>query len=155
MVDVTETVIDNSVTATGSDLTSNQAGAAYQWLECPAMTPVSGETSQTYASVPDGNYAVEVTLDGCVDTSECQLVHVGLIDNSLNAVIYPNPTSEQVQVSFNGNFTYTLTSVSGEIILTGAAVDNAILNLKEQASGTYFLEVQSGDIKKTEKLIKQ
>lgn len=73
---VTVITIDNTVTQTGGTLTSNQAGADYQWLDCDnSMSAILGAVAVSYMpSTTTGNYAVEVTMGGCSDTSTCYLV---------------------------------------------------------------------------------
>jgi hypothetical protein len=67
--------INNAVTQVGSLLTADQSGATYQWLDCDNnYAVINGETNQSYTPAITGNYAVEVTLNGCVDTSTCFLV---------------------------------------------------------------------------------
>ena len=66
---------DNNVTQAGSLLTADQAGATYQWLDCDNNNQeINGEINQFYTPAVTGNYAIEVTLNGCVDTSACFLV---------------------------------------------------------------------------------
>ncbi|MDG1656944.1 MAG: hypothetical protein P8H56_00030, partial [Crocinitomicaceae bacterium] len=44
-----------------------------------------GEINQSYTATVTGNYAVEITIDGCVDTSACQLIDfTGIEDLSLD-----------------------------------------------------------------------
>lgn len=63
------------VTQLKTELTANQADAMYQWLDCDfKYDTINGETSQTLYTPFTGNYAVEVTFNGCVDTSECYFV---------------------------------------------------------------------------------
>jgi len=70
---VIETV-DTSVTVSPdtTSLAANASGATFQWLDCNnGFSPIAGETSQTFNSIGNGSYAVEVTQNGCVDTSAC------------------------------------------------------------------------------------
>lgn len=65
----------NSVTQNGPLLTADTVGSSYQWLDCDNnYVIINGETNQSYTPAITGNYAVEVTLNGCVDTSACFLV---------------------------------------------------------------------------------
>lgn len=68
--------IDNTVTVTGATIASNEAGAAYQWMDCDDnFAPIAGEINQSYtATAITGNYAVEITVQGCVATSACELI---------------------------------------------------------------------------------
>jgi hypothetical protein len=72
---VNVTQIDNSITQTGVMLEANQGGATYQWLDCDDNNAIlNGETNQSYTPAITGNYAVEMTINGCADTSDCFLV---------------------------------------------------------------------------------
>ena len=63
--------VDNTVTQTATDLTSNQATGSYQWINCDTNTPISGATNQSFTPSTNGNYAVEVTNGGCTEVSNC------------------------------------------------------------------------------------
>lgn len=66
--------IDLSVTQSGSDaLKVNQAGATYQWLDCDNNYATVANTTDSINANDgfNGNYAVEVTYNGCTDTSAC------------------------------------------------------------------------------------
>lgn len=67
--------IDNAVTVTGTTITANQSGADYQWLDCDnGLASISGETNQSFTASVTGNYAVEITIEGCVNLSGCELI---------------------------------------------------------------------------------
>lgn len=76
--------IDISVTQNGAMLTSNEAGASYQWLNCDqGYSMINGETLMSFTPPTNpvsGNYAVEITQGACVDTSACYLVDYTGID---------------------------------------------------------------------------
>jgi len=156
MVDVTVVVPDVSITATGSTLICNQAGASYQWLDCPGLTPIPGETGQSFTPIADGNYAVIVTLFGCIDTSTCQPVFAGLnpqADKTLR--VYPNPTTGILQIDMAGTFQYSLINLVGETVLNGRATDNKYLDLEKTAKGAYFLKVISDGTEQTIKIVRR
>lgn len=75
----------NSVTQVGTMLTADQAGATYQWLDCETnFSVIVNETNQSYTPLNTGEYAVQVDLNGCVDTSTCYLVDYTGIDELSN-----------------------------------------------------------------------
>src|SRR5690606_39110319 len=76
---------DNTVTNNSPTLTSNAIGATYQWIDCDnGNVPISGETNQSFTATGNGNYAVEVTQNGCTATSLCTMVNiVGVGNNQL------------------------------------------------------------------------
>ena len=105
-LDLTIDTIDNAIGLNGSVLTADQTGAAYQWFDCSGgnYVAINGATSQSYAVTLDGDYAVEVKLNSCTDTSTCvNVVLVGLAENDQqveNFKIYPNPTTGLIKVQF-------------------------------------------------------
>lgn len=63
------------VLQSGSLLTADQFANSYQWLNCDLnFDAILGETSQSFTPAITGNYAVEINLNGCIDTSACYLV---------------------------------------------------------------------------------
>ncbi|MFK7785744.1 MAG: hypothetical protein AB8B56_11545, partial [Crocinitomicaceae bacterium] len=73
--------IDNTVSVSGTTLQANQTVAGYQWLDCDAaFTPISGEINQSFTPAVTGNFAVEIDVQGCVDTSACELIDFTGID---------------------------------------------------------------------------
>ena len=78
--------IDLNVTNVAATLTSDQAGATYQWIDCDnGNAAISGETNQSYSPTVTGNYAVVVTVNGCSDTSACVLVDFTGIEELTNS----------------------------------------------------------------------
>lgn len=75
IVDLYTSGMLGGTTQNGPQLNANQTGVNYQWLDCDDNNSiVSGETNQSFTPAVTGNYAVEVTMNGCVDTSDCFLV---------------------------------------------------------------------------------
>lgn len=102
-VTVTVNSADTSVTVTSHTLTANANNASFQWMDCSTGFTVNGQTFQTFAPMVDGNYAVIVTQNGCVDTSSCRLMTgIGIEENnfSIKISVYPNPN--------NGEFNLTI-----------------------------------------------
>lgn len=119
--------INTAISSNGNTLTSASTTASYQWLDCNNnYALINGETNSSITP-PAGNYAVQLTENGCVDTSECVLVSVtDLYENPLNqARVYPNPSSGMVNihVPFEGRFVL--------YDLSGKRVSEIELNLGE------------------------
>lgn len=141
--------IDVSVTVAGSDLTANASGLAYQWVNCPGMTAISGATSVTYTATVDGDYAVIVTDGPCSDTSICNTISgAGFSDNpGLGLEIYPNPTNGLVMVKVNnlsGLATVQLLDIAGKEVMIKSLSTTATqieLDLSEFENGTYILRL--------------
>jgi hypothetical protein len=165
---VTVTVIvvpspDVTVTNASPTLTANQTGATYQWLDCDngnAIIPTA--TNQAFTPSTDGNYAVEITLGGCVDTSACENVStVGVNETNLSKGfnIYPNPTKGLFTVSLDeldNNSTIIVYSIVGKEVINQKITNNkTIINLEGFDKGIYFVKIQNGNQLITERIIKQ
>ncbi len=142
-VDVTVTTIDESVSAAGGTLTSNQAGATYQWIDCFDNSDIPGETNQSYTPVQNGDYAVIVTIGGCSDTSACQNVSgIGFDEETVRTTsVYPNPSKGEVKISAQGSFSYDVFTATGKAISVGNGIESASLNLTGQPAGVYLIRV--------------
>ncbi len=123
-IDVTYTVVNEAVTFAGTTLSSSQVGATYQWVNCPAFTAISGATSQNLTLTQDGDYAVIVTVSGCVDTSACQNV-AGLGYDAFDQItvnVVPNPNHGEFQLNIGQPLdgTIVLVGLDGKLIHTEA-----------------------------------
>ena len=162
-LNLTINTVDSSVTQNGIILTADAAGAGYQWLDCDnSFSIISGETNQSFTTTANGNFAVEITLNGCVDTSACYSVtSVGIIENSFGngLLIYPNPTGGNFSIDLGSNYqtvTITMTDVNGKVILSKTYNESQLLNLKlEEPAGVYLLIIESKDKKAVIRLVKE
>lgn len=111
--------IDLGVTITGADLVSDAMADAYQWIDCQNLTRIDGETNKSFSPADNGNYACEITLNGCIDTTECFGLTSSLDDFFMTEgiSIYPLPVSEDLFIELKeGNMTIEILSVSGEVL---------------------------------------
>ncbi|WP_170228016.1 Ig-like domain-containing protein [Vicingus serpentipes] len=160
---VTVSTIDISVTNTSPTLSANQTGASYQWLDCDngnAIIPT--EIGQTFTATVNGNYAVEITVGSCVDTSACEnITGVGIKEAATNVVsIYPNPTNGLFTISLANTsqaVSYTITTLEGRIVeqANNVTANNIEVDLTNESKGIYFLVVKENNTSKTYKVIKQ
>ncbi len=157
--------VDNSVTNNTPTLTANQSGASYRWLDCDnGNAVITGETSQNFTATVTGNYAVEITVGNCIDTSACENIVVVGVDKektNFNVSIFPNPTNGLITINFNDGLNqktnYTVTSIEGKVITTQTNIvtNNVIIDLSNESKGVYFLKINSGNNNAVYKLIKQ
>ena len=148
-------VIDDNVTNVNNVLTADQAGATYQWLDCDnGNAPIAGETSQSFSPSANGNYAVEITLNGCVDTSDCEFVDFGLgthdLESSMEILVYPNPTDGKFNVEIvglnGGDVELRISDLQGRIVLSEmleGIAENHIeqVDISNRESGVYVINV--------------
>jgi hypothetical protein len=150
-LDLTINAIDNAVNQIGIELSANETGAAYEWVDCDNnYATVSGETNQSFIPSVDGNYAVIITNNGCVDTSSCvSVVGVGVFTHSFGEEfkVYPNPTSGQLQVELGAsyhNVSVIVTNELGQQVVHKQLLSGSLIELHiEGAAGNYFIHIET------------
>lgn len=154
--------INIGVTFASGLLVSNSFVGDYQWIDCGnGYQPIPGETSRSFQPVSSGFYAVIITLEGCVDTSNCRPVTVtGSDEPSENYLwIYPNPTSGEVNIEFGepvNEAEIRLIDNTGKEILTKRVLGSKFDAIQiPGAGGMYFLEIETENAILRRKAIKQ
>jgi hypothetical protein len=135
-------IIDNTVSQNGNILTSNQLNANYQWIDCNTNLPIPGANQSVFISNQSGNYAVIISYNGCIDTSNCVNVTVTNEYNKHNLKnwkVYPNPNQGvfYLETSMNGNF--ELIDLNGKVL---KSMNNIVGRTKIEInlpSGIYIL----------------
>ena len=84
-------VIEPLIIQNGSTLACTNFASGYQWLDCDAnYNPITGETGMTFVATQTGNYALEINLNNCIDTSDCFLIdlaEIGKLNNTTKQLI--------------------------------------------------------------------
>ena len=163
-LDLTIGVEDVGTTVIDSTISANMGGLTYQWLNCnDGYTAISGATAQSYSPVNNGSYAVEITQNGCVDTSACKtisIINTPEYNSFAHVKVYPNPSQGMFNIDLDKEWEsihLAVTDLHGKLILQQELkhVSQAKINLKEQYSGLYLLTVQSKESKKVILLVKE
>ncbi len=152
------TIIDTSVTQSVNRLTSNADSASYQWLQCSDNhRAIQGATSKTFTPKANGLYAVQVTQNGCIDTSLCYNVQIVGVDESAVSEqivpVYPNPTSGMVEIDLQSNqpeINVSIINIHGKKVMEGSFNNqNKIkMNIGHLPDGVYYFEVKTkGEVK--------
>jgi hypothetical protein len=143
-----------SVSNNANTLTANQAGAAYQWIDCNNNNaPISGAINQSFTPTTGGSYAVVVTLNGCVDTSACQTITITGLDTQASSKlpfsIYPNPNRGNFTIQGTKGGVFELIDVTGKVINTYTITNTQQTVNENIPAGMYFVrEKESGTIQK-------
>ncbi len=129
-------------------LTAIETDAAYQWLDClNAYSEILGSNEESYIPENDGEYAVEISKLGCVDTSDCYTIETASLLKSQeknSIILYPNPNNglfninlDQVQATL-----IQISSANGTIIYSNSTnltgIHQIALNI---SAGLYFVDV--------------
>jgi hypothetical protein len=142
MVDLTVDSVDVTVTVSnGIILVASMNAANYQWLNCDsAFVEIPGATSQSFTPSIEGNYAVIVEYNTCVDTSDCFFASPMSIHKHQSSLwnVYPLPLNWGedliIDATSEGILQYRLLSYSGKVISKGYL---------DQNSGKYVLPVRA------------
>lgn len=144
---------DTTLSVTSNMITANESGATYQWLDCDNnSSPIAGETNQSFSPSSDGNYAVIITKNGCVDTSACQSITltsdgIESYDQESYIHIFPNPNNGSFTLNANKNLvnaTVQLMEVTGKIITT-SYLDNSLSLNFNLTKGIYLIQITDSD----------
>lgn len=163
-IDLTIVAVDMTISMTGMlEATSNAIGVDYQWLFCDNNYELLvGETNQTYTATLFGNYAVEITSGGCVDTSECIFIAwEGLEENSFNMSLemYPNPNNGTFHLALsgidNGLYSIEIRTILGQLIYTGSihGNDEKLIEFEGLSSGIYVAQIRNESTNIQQRLI--
>jgi len=138
--------VDNSLTVSPSNLTSNMDNASYQWVDCSTNLPIPSEVNQSFSPTTSGSYAVEVTVGSCTELSACvDFTSLGTDTFKLNTInIYPNPTSSilTIEHSLNDDLMFELFSIEGKKVLQKVLTEKrSKLNMSQLSKGTYFVRM--------------
>lgn len=155
-LDLTIIQVDTSVTQTGTSLSANANGASYQWLDCEnGMRVLAGETHSSFVPLASGTYAVEVTQNGCVDTSACySVIPVGMVENDFDKMplVFPNPTAGKIGIALDARYpsiTVHIYDSAGKLLQTAGFQHAKKMKMDiVGAAGYYMVEILAGDKKK-------
>lgn len=160
-VNLTVNTVDTATTASGVTITADETNGTYQWIDCSNNSPIAGETGQSFTATSNGNYAVVVTINGCSDTSSCNVVNSVSLDDLTqhNILVYPNPTDGVFNVEIDEVQEITsieVTDVLGQIIHTESTVSSiSTFDISDHQTGVYFVIVHFVKGKSVIKIIKE
>ena len=150
---LTVTRINTDVETENTTIHALQENAEYQWINCETNEWIENATGQEFAPEASGSYACIITYNGCVDTTDCVDVTVGINEYNTNSLtLYPNPTTGIVNVQCTMN---NVQWVDGEIQVLdvygrvldvvnmadarGVSLQTVQIDLSRYSSGVYFI----------------
>ena len=144
------------LTSTGGEIHALQDGAEYQWINCDNEEWIAGATEQSFTPDANGNYACIITYNGCVDTTECNFIPVGISETpGLIISCYPNPADNQLTIQANRIQEVQLFNTHGQLIRSAAPVlaDQLTLETASLVPGTYIVQVITAEGTASQKVI--
>jgi hypothetical protein len=154
---------DVTTVLNGITISANTANATYQWLDCDDnYAAIPGATSQNFTAAANGDYAVEITENGCKDTSACvEIKTVGLpdLDFGSKIAIFPNPTDGNFSIDLGSVYESTeisMTDITGKVIDKLYAAQTQVVSISiNEPAGLYFVRVRSREKDAVFKLVKK
>lgn len=137
------TAISNEIIITSGTLSAVQNADSYQWLNCDeGNIEIPGANEQTYAPSNSGNYAVELTLNGCTVISDCisLLTNNSYLDTpAKKALVQFNSFIKELVIFNNIGSTIDVIDIGGKIVFSGQNPSNIRLNTTSWPEGIYFV----------------
>ena len=161
----------NPTEATSQTYNANASNAtSYTWA-VPSGWLITGGGTSSSINVTVGNSSGQVcatphnTCDGPQGCKAVTVIPIGISENSVesNIKIYPNPANEFFNIKGddieNDNYEISITNILGEqlnkaIINVDKHTIEYVLDIKEYASGIYYLNIKSKKINFTYKVEK-
>ncbi|MFD1550690.1 hypothetical protein DNU06_06210 [Putridiphycobacter roseus] len=148
-IDLTVVDVVNTVSVTGATLMADLSGATYQWYSCvdANLFIIPGETNQSYTATLNGNYAVEINLNGCMNTSSCTNIDfTGVEEDAINAAtIFPNPAVNGFTIDLGqdkANVTIQILNLEGKVIKSYNGLNTNKIVVQEQLpAGAYIIRI--------------
>ena len=113
---------------------------------------LTNDTNQAFQPSVSGSYAVEVSQNGCVDTSACaNFFMIGIADNGFNnkISIYPSPAKNSLNISSANrvnNLFLKIYNVSGALMLQKNLLpQEKSIDVEALSSGIYFITLEMDD----------
>ncbi len=151
-IDLYIPVPDVNVSQEEDTLTASAEDGTLRWLRCNDYAVVEGATGNRFTPFESGEYAVEVTLDGCVDTSMCYSVEITSTEYNQfgdGLKVFPNPAQSQIHVHMPDQYDFVevqMRNTAGMLVLkeryTGDRRFTVPVNV---LPGIYFLTLMNNE----------
>lgn len=150
VLNLTINTADISLSINGNTLEALTNEGFIYWLDC-ADNSIVLDDSQTFTPQVSGEYALIVSNDACVDTSDCYFITITGI-NEFNAQqfisLFPNPGEEvlNIQTAYPlKNSVITVADAVGKVVMKrmNLSGSNFSFDMSDCENGVYLIEVMS------------
>lgn len=161
-INLSVTVIDTTIIQNGFSLAVVPTPfATYQWIDCDINQPIIGETNMVFTPTSSGNYAVEVSVDGCTLTSSCFNVDMSSINAGIwdGLSFHPNPVMDEMTIlapNLNQDLLIEIYDAQSKLIKV-LELNNATtikVDFSAYSSGLYFIKLKAADAIFNYKIVK-
>lgn len=145
-------------------LKAEPENATYQWIDCATGQAIAGATGITFKPTVFGDYAVDVTVNGCTQRSQCFSLQVlsaeDEIEISNRISVFPNPAEDMFKVEMPAVYRKikaTIYNTQG-IVQSTATFNNRQafeLSLASLPQGIYTLRIIADENRGTKRIFKQ
>ena len=150
-IDLTIPVIQTDVTQSGNTLTAVVEGLTYRWLRCDNnYIPVEGANGISLIPAVSGQYAVEISSQGCADTSQCYAVEITRIwrnELGTDLKVYPNPVSNLLHIDLPESYDVVyaeLQNLYGQVLIRKQYSKTKNISIPVNLpTGTYLLTLRN------------
>jgi hypothetical protein len=139
--------IDLLVVQDETSLVAQQADAQYQWLDCnDNFNAIAGAQAQFFTFGGSGSFAVEISLQGCKDTTACLAITGFKEILTKSNLFYPNPAKDFINFkSLNGFGLLKLYDLNGRLLKNTSINESLTLDISDVAPGLYVIQVLTSD----------
>ncbi len=149
-LNVTIVNVNTQITRDWNTLSAVASSVGYRWLDCKnSMSHITGQTNQQFTPSGSGQYAVEITESGCIDTSQClNFAWTDVVNPAgIEMKLIPNPNSGSFQLLLDRelkNIEVSILDLKGVIVwkenYQNLSSQTITVNLK---SGIYLIQINS------------
>ncbi|MCU0417393.1 MAG: T9SS type A sorting domain-containing protein [Cytophagaceae bacterium] len=148
---------NSNVTISSNILTATTNNAYYSWIDCfgeaafPSPYPayILNQTNQSYTVTTNSSYRVMITKDGCSILSNCIPVSITSVLNPIegSAILYPNPSSEKLNILLKEFSFLEIYSIDGKLIQNFDNIKELTIDISSYSIGLYLIKTSLGTIK--------
>lgn len=150
-VNLSITDINVDVSIVGNTLEAEEVNAQYQWLDCTNAPPeIVGEIGKIFTPTTSGYYAVEISKNGCVATSDCQQITItGIGDlEEVQVSIYSTVQGDWLKWNSSENTELKVISINGKEVYKTSLLGVSKYPLPHSLeSGLYVIHLKIGEEK--------
>ncbi len=155
--------IDTSIFQIDYTLMANEItnGTQYKWVDCNDNYHfLSGETNSYFTPTRNGNYAVVITKNTCLDTSYCHTItNIKTIKDDFITNFYPIPTQGDLIINLDTKYPLIevfIYNAIGQKIKEEKHIDMDNLRINVVGSqGIYFIHIKTDKKETTLKVVKR
>ncbi len=159
-------VINTATAAVTKDEQALNAAASgsYQWYDCNSLRIIPGATSRQFIPLTSGTYAVIVSENGCIDTSDCiQADAMGIYTlpgNKAKITVSPNPAKGMVTIQSDRPFRSAelrLFNMLGQLVHKQHHLSGTVLSvdISSMNQGVYLMSLSDEGMMQQIKITKE